>query len=261
MKKLKSHIDFQGMKKAGAFAYELLNFVESDLIKPGISTKEISDLVDEKTQKHGAISAPKGYKGFPEACCTSINDVVCHGIPSSKQILKSGDIINVDVTPIVDGYHGDSSRTFIVGEPKDLAKNTQTLVECTKKCLELGIAALKHKCTVQDIALPITIHAHKHNFSVVREFVGHGIGKEFHLSPNIQHCYHAAKSEPRITLKKHMCFTIEPMINQGSRHVMILSDGWTAVTQDNMPSAQFEHTIGIDEKGKIIIFTLPSDLD
>ena len=226
-------------------------------IKPGISTLEISELIDEKTKSSNAISAPKGYRGFPQACCTSVNHVVCHGIPSKDIILKQGDIINVDVTPIVDGYHGDTSRTFLVGESNAYTQEAEKLITCTKQCLDLGIQAVKPKCLIEDIAKPITFHAKKHNYSVVRDFVGHGIGKVFHLPPNIQHCYYTAKLNVRIKLPKNFSFTIEPMLNQGSFHVHILQDGWTAVTTDGKLSAQFEHTIGILDDGSVEIFTLP----
>lgn len=231
------------MKRAGALAYELLDLVEA-FIKPGVTTKEISDLVHEHTLSNGAVSAPLGYKGFPEACCTSVNEVVCHGIPNPKQKLKEGDIINVDVTPILDGYHGDTSRTFLVGEVSPVAKK---LVQTAKDCLDQSIEILRDGCRIGDIGALIQSVAEPRGFSVVKEFVGHGIGKVFHEEPQIPH-YGVSGRGPRLTAG--MTFTIEPMINQGKARCKVdRKDGWTARTIDGGLSAQWEHTLLITKEG------------
>lgn len=247
---LKSDQEIDAMKRAGALAYELLDLVEA-FIKPGVTTKEISDLVHEHTLSNGAVSAPLGYKGFPEACCTSVNEVVCHGIPNPKLKLKEGDIINVDVTPILDGYHGDTSRTFLVGEVSPVAKK---LVQTAKDCLDQSIEILRDGCRIGDIGALIQSVAEPRGFSVVKEFVGHGIGKVFHEEPQIPH-YGVSGRGPRLTAG--MTFTIEPMINEGTWKSTILKDGWTAVTRDKKLSAQFEHTIGIRSDGSVDVLTLP----
>ena len=251
----KTDEEMDQMKKAGALAFELLDLAEKTL-RPGISTKELSDVIHEHTLSQGALSAPLGYEGFPEACCTSVNEVVCHGIPSKDQILKEGDIINVDVTPIVGGFHGDTSRTFFVGGPQRASTVAKSLVRCARECLELGIEQVVEGGTVLDIARAITGRAHRDGFSVVQEFVGHGIGRTFHEPPHVQHCADLASKQSPIPLVAGMTFTIEPMINEGTAHSKILSDGWTAVTWDGKLSAQFEHTMGIRSDGTLDIFTL-----
>ena len=249
--------DFLGMKKVGSLAYELLEMVEETL-EPGITTLDINNLVHEKTLKAGAKSAPLGYKGFPASCCTSLNQVVCHGIPSASDVLKTGDIINVDVTPILNGYYGDTSRTFMVGGPNAVSTTAKNIVRCAKEALDDGIEVVKKRpCFVHNIAWAITQKAKEYGFSVVYDFVGHGIGKVFHESPNIQHCYAMARRQPAIAIKRGMTFTIEPMINQGSHQTQILDDGWTAETTDGGLSAQFEHTIAILPDGSVDILTLP----
>lgn len=247
---LKSDQEIDQMKKAGTLAFELLDIAEKN-IKPGISTKELNDIIHEYTLSKGAVSAPLGYKGFPEACCISINEVVCHGIPHRKKKLANGDIVNVDVTPIVGGYHGDSSRTFCVGEVK---KSAIELVDCAKKSLEAAIAAVEDGCRIGDIGAVIQDYAESRGFSVVKEFVGHGIGKVFHEEPQIPH-YGVHGRGPRLT--RGMTFTIEPMINEGTWKTRILKDGWTAVTQDGKLSAQFEHTLAIRSDGRVEVLTLP----
>ncbi|NEQ13636.1 MAG: type I methionyl aminopeptidase, partial [Moorea sp. SIO3E2] len=211
---------------------------------------EINDEAERWTKEHGAISAPLGYQGFPKSICTSINEVVCHGIPNGKQILKDGDIINIDVTPKVDGYHGDTSRTFFVGTPSPLAKK---LVEVTEECMMRGIAEVKPGARVGDIGAAIQEYAESNGFSVVRDFVGHGISKIFHTAPQIPHYGTRGKGK---RLRAGMVFTIEPMINEGTHEVEILADKWTAVTRDRKLSAQFEHTIVVTPDG-VEILTLP----
>ncbi|NET65315.1 MAG: type I methionyl aminopeptidase [Moorea sp. SIO1G6] len=237
------------MRLAGRLATALLDHLEP-MVKPGVSTNEINDEAERWTKEHGAISAPLGYQGFPKSICTSINEVVCHGIPNGKQILKDGDIINIDVTPKVDGYHGDTSRTFFVGTPSPLAKK---LVEVTEECMMRGIAEVKPGARVGDIGAAIQEYAESNGFSVVRDFVGHGISKIFHTAPQIPHYGTRGKGK---RLRAGMVFTIEPMINEGTHEVEILADKWTAVTRDRKLSAQFEHTIVVTPDG-VEILTLP----
>lgn len=242
------------MRSAGELAYELLNYLEP-MVKPGVNTLALNDAAERWTQKHGARSAPLGYHGggqvpFPRSICTSVNEVICHGIPNARQILRDGDIINIDVTVIVDGYHGDTSRTFFVGTPSPLAKK---LVEVTKECLYRGIAAVKPNARIGDIGAAIQEYAEPHGFSVVRDFVGHGINRIFHAPPQIPHYGDRGKGKK---LRPGMVFTIEPMINEGTWEVELQSDQWTALTKDRKLSAQFEHTIAVTESG-VEILTLP----
>ncbi|MBF2007786.1 MAG: type I methionyl aminopeptidase [Chlorogloeopsis fritschii C42_A2020_084] len=234
------------MRKAGRLAAELLNHLEP-MVKPGVSTLELNDEAERWTQAHGAKSAPLGYKGYPKSICTSINEVVCHGIPNAKQILKDGDIINIDVTLIVDGYHGDTSKTFFVGTPSPVAKK---LVEVTEECRRRGIAEVKPGARIGDIGAAIQEYAEAQGFSVVRDFVGHGISNIFHTAPDIPH--YGTRGKGRV-LRPGMVFTIEPMINEGTWEVEVLSDGWTAVTRDRKLSAQFEHTIAVTDDGVEIL--------
>jgi methionyl aminopeptidase len=219
-------------------------------VKPGITTLELNDICHEYTVSRGAISAPLNYKGYPKSICTSVNDVVCHGIPSSKTRLKDGDIINIDVTPIVDGYHGDASRTYLVG---NCSEKTKKLVRVTKECLDHAIAVVRPGARVGDIGAAIQKHAHAHGFSVVRDFVGHGIGKNFHEDPQIFHYGEAGRG---VRLEAGMVFTIEPMINEGDWRTKVKKDGWTAVTLDGSLSAQFEHTLAIRSDGQVEILTV-----
>jgi methionyl aminopeptidase len=234
------------MRQAGRLAAKLLQYLEP-LVKPGVSTLQLNDAAEQWTQAHKAKSAPLGYKGFPKSICTSVNEVVCHGIPNAKQILKEGDIINIDVTPIVDGYHGDTSKTFLVGIPSPKAKK---LVEVTEECLCLGIAEVKPGGRIGDIGAAIQQYAEAQGFSVVRDFVGHGVSNIFHTAPDIPHYGTRDKGK---RLRPGMVFTIEPMINEGTYEVEVLSDGWTAVTRDRLLSAQFEHTIAVTEDGVEIL--------
>lgn len=248
---LKTDSDIEDMKKAGKLAWDLLEEV-SKHIAPGITTEDINTIVHDMTIRHGAIPAPLNYKGFPKSVCTSVNEVVCHGIPSKAKTLREGDIINVDVTPIVDGYHGDSSRTFFVGTPSPAIKK---LVDTTRKSLQLGIEAVHSKARVGDIGAAIQSYAESQGFSIVREFVGHGIGKTFHEEPQIPHY---GRSGRGARLQPGMVFTIEPMLNAGKHHCEILDDDWTAVTRDDSWSAQFEHTIAIKQNGEVVILTDPT---
>jgi len=247
---LKSDKEIEAMKKSCRLAAQVLVMIE-DHIKPGISTLELNDICHKYILEHDAIPAPLNYRGFPKSVCTSVNDVVCHGIPNGNAKLKDGDIINVDVTTIVDGYHGDTSKTFFVG---DVSKDARQLVDVTKQCLDLGISAVSIGARVGDIGFAIESHAKKFGYSVVREFVGHGIGKIFHEDPQI---FHYGEKGKGVRLEAGMVFTIEPMINQGHWKTKVRSDGWTAVTVDGKLSAQFEHTLAIKSTGEVEILTLP----
>ncbi|MBD2021075.1 type I methionyl aminopeptidase, partial [Leptolyngbya sp. FACHB-36] len=220
---LLSSREVEKMRQAGHLAAKLLHHL-STMVQPGVSTLDLDNEAERWTQAHGAKSAPLGYKGYPKSICTSINEVVCHGIPSAKEVLKDGDIINIDVTLIVEGYHGDTSKTFFVGEPSPIAK---ALVEVTEECRRRGIAAVKPNAKIGDIGAAIQEYAESQGFSVVRDFVGHGISNVFHTAPQIPH-YGKAGTGRR--LRPGMVFTIEPMINIGTYEVEVLGDKWTAVT-------------------------------
>jgi methionyl aminopeptidase len=245
--KLHGEEAFAGMRKAGRLTAEALDLMV-DLVKPGVTTEAIDRLAFTFAMDHGAYPATLQYRGYTRSCCTSINHVVCHGIPDDKP-LREGDIVNIDVTLIVDGWHGDSSRMYLVGETP---RRAERLVEVTYESLMLGINAIKAGAFLGDIGAAIQDHAEKERCSVVRDFCGHGVGKLFHDEPNVLH-YGRRGEGPE--LRPGMIFTVEPMINLGRPHVKILSDGWTAVTRDRSLSAQFEHTIGVTEKG-CEIFTL-----
>ncbi len=243
---LLSSREIEKMRRAGHLASQLLDHL-APMIQPGVSTLEINDEAERWTQAHGAKSAPLGYHGFPKSICTSINEVVCHGIPNAKEILKDGDIINVDVTPTVEGYHGDTSRTFFVGTPSPVAKK---LVEVTLECLHRGIAEVKPGARIGDIGAAIQEYAEANGFSVVRDFVGHGVSQIFHTAPQVPH--YGVRGKGR-RLRAGMVFTIEPMINEGTWEAEVLADGWTALTKDRKLSAQFEHTIAVTKDGVEIL--------
>jgi methionyl aminopeptidase len=247
---LLSSREIEKMRQAGQLAAQLLDYLEP-LVKPGVSTLDLNDAAEVWTQKHGAKSAPLGYHGFPKSICTSVNEVVCHGIPNAKQILKSGDIINIDVTPLLEGYHGDTSKTFWLGEPSPLARQ---LVEVTEECMMRGIAAVKPGARIGDIGAAIQEYAEAQGFSVVRDFVGHGVSRVFHTAPQIPHYGTRGKGKK---MRPGMVFTIEPMINEGTYEVEVLADNWTAVTKDRKLSAQFEHTVAVTETGVEILTLLP----
>jgi len=234
------------MRQAGRVAAELLDHL-GKMVKPGVSTLQINDEAERWTLERGAKSAPLGYQGFPKSICTSVNQVICHGIPNRKEILKDGDIINIDVTPIVDGFHGDTSRTFFVGTPSAKAKK---LVEVTQECLYRGIKAVKPGGKIGDIGAAIQEYAEAEGFSVVRNFVGHGVSQIFHTAPQIPHFGTRGKGK---RLRPGMVFTIEPMINEGTYEAQLLADGWTAVTKDGKLSAQFEHTVAVTKEGVDIL--------
>ena len=245
--KLHNQNDFEKMRKAGKLASNCLDYI-TDFVEPGVSTLKINELCHKFQTERGATPAPLNYKGFPKSVCTSVNHVVCHGIPGEK-ILNKGDIINIDVTPILDGWHGDTSRMFYVGDVKLKARR---LVETTYEAMIRGIEKVKPGNTTGDIGNAIQTFAESKNYSVVRDFCGHGLGKDFHSQPSI---LHFGKPGDGIELKEGMFFTIEPMINAGNYDIKILADGWTAVTCDKSLSAQFEHTVGVTKNG-YEIFTL-----
>ncbi|MDF9393458.1 MULTISPECIES: type I methionyl aminopeptidase [Methylococcus] len=239
---IKSAEEIEGMRLACRLAAEVLDMI-APFIKAGITTEEIDRIChDFIVDEQRAIPAPLNYKGFPKSICTSVNHVVCHGIPGPKK-LKNGDIVNIDITVIKDGFHGDTSKMFLVGQVKPYARQ---LVDVTREAMYLGIREVRPGAALNRIGAVIERHASKYNYSVVREFCGHGIGREFHEEPQVLHYF-----EPKldIRLEAGMIFTIEPMINQGKRHVQMLSDGWTAVTKDHKLSAQWEHTVLVTPTG------------
>lgn len=235
------------MRKSGRLAAEILDFI-TPYVVPGITTEELDKLCYDFHIKHDSIPGPLGYRGFPKSICTSINHVVCHGIPGDR-VLKDGDTINIDVSPILDKWFGDTSRMFYVGDVKIKARR---LVEATYTSMMKGIEAVRPGATLGDIGHAIQSYAESKRFSVVTDFCGHGIGQIFHTEPNVMH---VGRPGTGMTLEEGMIFTIEPMINAGRHETKILEDGWTAVTRDKSLSAQFEHTIGVTSDG-FEIFTL-----
>ncbi len=239
---IKTAQDIEKMRIAGRLAGQVLEMIGPH-VKPGISTLELNEIChDYIVNVQDAIPAPLNYKGFPKSICTSVNHVICHGIPNEKK-LKEGDIINVDITVIKDGYHGDTSKMFVVGEPSVQATR---LIKVTRECMMLGIEQVKPGNHLGDIGHAIETHAHAHRFSVVREYCGHGIGKIFHEEPQI---LHYGKAKTGLEMVPGMIFTIEPMINAGKRHTRLLPDKWTVVTKDHSLSAQWEHTILVTDTG------------
>ncbi len=244
---------FEGMRRAGRLAAETLDFIAPH-VRPGVSTGELDRLCHEFTLDHGAISAPLNYRGFPKSICTSINHVVCHGIPDERRLIE-GAILNIDVTPILDGWHGDSSRMYFVGEP--IPVKARRLVEVTYEAMMRGIAVVRPGVHIGAIGDAIQRYAESHRFSVVRDFCGHGVGRIFHDAPSILHYGHPDEGP---VMREGMFFTVEPMINAGRWEVKILGDGWTAVTKDRSLSAQFEHTVGVTAAGYEIFTISPGGL-
>lgn len=230
------------MREAGKLASELLARL-GEMAVAGVATQELDDEAVRFAKQHGVVNAPFQYKGFPRSICTSVNDVVCHGIPSKTVVLKDGDLVSIDVTLIREGFHGDTCATFFVGEPSDEAKQ---LVQITAECLAEGLSLVKPGNRIGDIGHAIQRHAERAGYSVVREFQGHGIGRVFHTAPDVPHF---GKRGTGMRLRKGMSFTIEPMINIGDWPVKVLDDDWTAVTRDGSLSAQFEHTIVVTDDG------------
>lgn len=249
---LKSPEEIAQLRIAGRLAAEVLEMIGAH-VRPGISTEELDHICHDYIVAHQqAIPACLGYRGFPRSICTSVNHVICHGIPSGKKVLKKGDIINIDVTVIKDGWHGDTSKMFFVGEPSVLARR---LVEVTRECMILGIQQVRPGARLGDIGHAIQQHAESNRFSVVREYCGHGIGEVFHEEPQVLHYGNPGEG---MELQEGMVFTIEPMINAGKPHTRLLPDGWTVVTRDHKLSAQWEHTIAVTGTG-FEILTLRSE--
>jgi len=248
---IKTPEEIEKMRVAGRLAAEVLEMI-GEHVKPGITTEALDRLChDYIVNVQQAIPAPLNYKGYPKSICTSVNHVVCHGIPNDKP-LKNGDIVNVDITVIKDGYHGDTSKMFMIGKVPEWAER---LTHITQECLYLGIQQVRPGCRLGDIGEVIQKYAEKHGFSVVREYCGHGIGKAFHEEPQV---VHYGKAGTGIELKEGMIFTIEPMINQGQAETRLLGDGWTAITKDRKLSAQWEHTLLVTANGYEIL-TLRND--
>ena len=243
--------DYEAMRVAGRLAAETLDFIAPHIV-PGVTTETLDELCAGFIRDRGAVSAPLNYRGFPKSICTSVNHVVCHGIPGDKR-LQNGDILNIDVTPLVGGWHGDSSRMFFVG---DVSLKARRLVEITYEAMVRGIAVIKPGATLGDIGHAIQSYAEGERCSVVRDFCGHGLGRIFHDAPNVLHFGRAGEG---ITLREGMFFTVEPMINLGVHEVKLLRDGWTAVTKDRALSAQFEHSIAVTADGHEIFTRSPTD--
>jgi methionyl aminopeptidase len=251
--KLHGATAFEGMRRAGTLVAECLDMLVGE-VKEGLPTEKIDRLVYDYAMDHGAMPATLMYRGYKKSICTSLNHVVCHGIPGEKP-LKGGDIVNIDVTLILDGWHGDTSRMFAIG---DIPRRAERLIDVTYEAMMRGIATIRPGSTTGDIGAAIQSFVEAQNMSVVRDFCGHGLGQLFHDEPNI---VHVGRLGEGTVLKPGMFFTVEPMINLGRPHVKVLSDGWTAVTRDRSLSAQFEHTVGVTETG-VEIFTLsPKKLD
>lgn len=250
MIKIKSQSEIEKMRRAGKLAAEVLNLAES-LIEDGISTQKINDICHNYTIEKGALSSTLNYNGFPKSLCSSINNVVCHGIPSEAQILKNGDIVNIDITVTLDGYFGDTSRTFIVGE---VDRETELLVDRTREAMMIGIESVRPNAFFGDIGKVITKFIKPFGYGIVEDFCGHGIGSEFHEEPTVLHYKSRDKGK---RMKPGMCFTIEPMINMGSHETYVdQHDGWTAYTKDGSLSAQFEHSILVTPTGYEILTLL-----
>lgn len=245
----KDKADYEGMRKAGALSALVLDEMVNH-VKPGVTTNQLNDICHKMIVDAGGIPAPLGYRGFPKSICTSVNHVICHGIPDDRA-LKDGDIVNLDVTSIVDGWHGDTSRMFYVGD--NVPIKAKRLTQIAYECMMLGIAQVKPGARLGDIGHAIQQHAEKHNYSVVRDYCGHGVGKVFHEAPNVMHY-----GEPNtgMVLEEGMFFTIEPMVNVGSYETRLnAKDGWTVTTRDRSLSAQFEHTLAVTSDG-YEIFTM-----
>ena len=250
--KLHDAEDFAGMRAAGRVAATILDDI-GPLVVPGATTAALDDFVRERMVAAGAVPATLGYRGYTHSSCISINHVVCHGIPSERA-LKDGDIVNIDVTAVLDGWHGDTSRTYLVG---DVSVKARRLVEVTRECLMLGLEQARPGNHLGDVAHAIQRHAERHRYGVVREFCGHGLGRLFHDAPEV---VHAGQAGTGPELRPGMFFTVEPMVNAGKPGTKVLDDGWTAVTRDRQLSAQFEHSIGITETGCEIFTDSPGGL-
>ena len=250
---LKTPQDIQQMRIAGRLAADVLQMIAPH-VKPGVTTEALDRICyDYIVGVQQAIPANVGYKGFPKTVCTSVNNVICHGIPSEAKVLKDGDIVNIDVTVIKDGWHGDTSRMYCAGTPSTMAKR---LVDVTREAMFRGIRTVRPGATLGDIGAAIQSYAESQRFSVVREYCGHGIGRVYHEDPQV---LHYGQSGEGLVLKPGMTFTIEPMINEGQRHTKVLPDGWTVVTKDRKLSAQWEHTVVVTDDGVEILTRVPGD--
>jgi len=251
---IKTPKQIEKMRIAGRLTRDVLEMIRPH-VKKGVTTEELNQIChDYIVNEQKAIPAPLNYHGFPKSICTSLNHVICHGIPAEKK-LKDGDIINIDITVIKDGFHGDSSAMFFVGKKSILAER---LVKNAQECLYLGINMVKPGVDIKDIGRAIEKHAHAERFSVVQEYCGHGIGEVFHEDPQILHYY--SKDSPSVILKEGMTFTIEPMINAGKRHSRVLKDDWTVVTKDKSLSAQWEHTLLVTKDGVDVLTKRPDEV-
>ncbi|WP_144186987.1 type I methionyl aminopeptidase [Elioraea rosea] len=244
--------DFEGMRRAGRLAAATLDMITPH-VRPGVTTGELDRLCHDFILAHGAVPAPLGYRGFPKSICTSVNHVVCHGIPGERR-LEEGDIVNIDVTVILDGWHGDTSRMFAAGTPN---RRAQLLMDVTYEAMLRGIRAIRPGTTLGDVGWAIQSYVERQRFSVVRDFCGHGLGRSFHEAPNV---LHFGRPGEGVTLREGMFFTVEPMVNAGRPEVKILDDGWTAVTRDRGLSAQFEHCVGVTANGCEIFTLSPAGL-
>jgi methionyl aminopeptidase len=243
---IKTAGEIERMRVAGRLAAQVLEMIEPH-VRPGITTDELDRICHALiVEEQQAVPAPLNYRGFPKSICTSVNHQVCHGIPSSKR-LKNGDIVNIDITVIKDGYHGDTSKMFFVGEPSILARR---LVRVTQEAMRIGIAQVRPGATLGDVGHAIQHHVESQGYSVVREYCGHGIGREFHEEPQV---LHYGRPGEGLVLQPGMCFTIEPMVNAGKRYIKLLPDGWTVVTKDRSLSAQWEHTVLVTAEGREVL--------
>ena len=250
---VKTPDEIERMRVAGRLAAEVLQVVAPH-VKPGVTTAELDRICHDHIVKvQGAIPANGGSRGFPATVCTSVNHVLCHGIPSEAKVLKDGDIVNIDVTVIKDGWHGDTSRMYFVGEPSVMARR---LVDVTREAMFRGIRVVRPGATLGDVGHAIQEYAEGERFSVVREYCGHGIGRIYHEDPQV---LHYGRPGDGLVLKEGMTFTIEPMINEGKRHTRLMPDGWTVVTKDRTLSAQWEHTVAVTSDGVEILTRLPGD--
>lgn len=247
--------DFEGMRQSGHLAAKVLDYI-LPFVQPGVTTLDLNDLCHTYIQDHGAIPAPLNYRGFPKSICTSVNHVVCHGIPSGDKRLQNGDIVNIDVTVILNGWYGDTSRMFLVGDK--LSVKAKRLIDVTFEGMWRGIKMVKPGVHLGDIGHAIQTYVEENRFSVVRDFCGHGLGRVFHDAPSVLH-YGKPGTGP--VLKEGMFFTIEPMVNAGDWKVKVLGDGWTAITKDRSLSAQFEHSIGVTKDGYEVFTLSPTGLD
>lgn len=243
---IKSSREIELMRKTCQLAAQTLEYI-GPFVREGVSTEEINTLCHDFITKHGAYPSPLNYHGFPKSICTSINEVICHGIPSKSEILKDGDILNIDVTTYLNKFHGDTNKTFLIG---NVSPEVKKLVEVTYQCMRAGIAAVKPGGHIGDIGAAIFEIASSHGYSVVEDYCGHGIGREFHEAPQV---VHVGKKGSGPEMKPGMTFTIEPMINLGNKEGKLLKDGWTVVTRDKKWSAQFEHTVLVTNDGVEIL--------